>query len=123
MSAEDGSTVAVPKVHGALNTEPENNYFGCACLLVKDFIEGRSVEECWEHLDAVEGMDVVAQVASMVTILQSIPVLQQQPGPVGCRTRLARGIWFTRMGPGPFGSNEELEGWFNNKLAICKKFW
>lgn len=67
-------------------------------------------------------MDVAAQVTFMITILQSIPVPKQQPVPVGYRTCLARGFWFTNMGSGLFGSKEELEGWFNNKLAICKKF-
>lgn len=122
MSVESGSTIAVPKVHRVLNIETESIYFGCTCLLVMDFIEGRSVEECWEHLNDAQRMDAIAQVASMITVLQSIPVPQHQPGPVGCTTCLARGFWFTDIGAGPFGSNEELESWFNNKLAICKKF-
>ncbi|KKZ67296.1 hypothetical protein EMCG_07015 [[Emmonsia] crescens] len=58
----------------------------------------------------------------MITTLQPIPAPQQQPGPVGCRTCLARGFWFTGMGAGPFGSKEELEAWFNHTLAICKNF-
>jgi aminoglycoside phosphotransferase (APT) family kinase protein len=114
--------MAVPKIHRVLNIETENVFFGCKCLLVMDFAEGRLVEECWEHLSEAERVDVVAQVASMITILQSIPVPQQPPGPVGCRTCLARGFWFADMGAGPFGSKEELEAWFNRKLAICKNF-
>lgn len=114
--------IAVPKVHRVLNIETENVYFGCKCLLVMDFVEGRSVEECWEHLSEMERVDIVSQVASMITTLQSIAVPQQLPGPVGCRTCLARGFWFTDMGAGPFGSKEELEAWFNHKLAVCKNF-
>ncbi|PGH28203.1 hypothetical protein AJ80_00093 [Polytolypa hystricis UAMH7299] len=88
-----------------------------------DFVEGRTVEECWEHLSGAERVDFVTQVASMITTLHSIPVpQQQQPGPVGCRTCLARGCWFVDMGAGPFGSKEDLEAWFNRRLTICKNF-
>lgn len=121
VGAKGGSTIAVPKVHRVLNIETENVYFGCRCLIVMDFVEGRSVEECWEHLNEAERADVVTQVASMITTLQSIPVpQQQQPGPVNCRTCLARGFWFADMGAGPFGSKEDLEAWFNHKLTVCK---
>ncbi|RJE21200.1 Phosphotransferase enzyme family [Aspergillus sclerotialis] len=117
-----GSTIAVPKVHRVLNIQTENIYFGCTCLLVMDFIKGRSVEECWEHLNEAERIDFIAQVASMITVLQCIPVPKQQPGQIGCTSCLARSFWFTDIGAGPFGSKEELEGWFNHKLAICKNF-
>ncbi|OJD18253.1 hypothetical protein AJ78_01692 [Emergomyces pasteurianus Ep9510] len=122
MRARGRSTIAVPNVYRVLKVETENVYFGCKCLFVMDFIEGSSVQECWEHLSEAERVDVVTQVASMITALHSIPVPQQQPGPVGCRTCLARGFWFTDMGAGPFGSKEELEAWFNHKLTICKNF-
>lgn len=41
-----------------------------------DFIEDRPVKKCWEYLSGTEHMDIVIQVAFMITILQFIPVLQ-----------------------------------------------
>ncbi|OJJ83850.1 uncharacterized protein ASPGLDRAFT_47545 [Aspergillus glaucus CBS 516.65] len=87
-----------------------------------DFIDGRSVEACWDELNQTERVDVVSQVASMITTLQSIPLPQQSPGPVGCESCSARGFWFTDMGTGPFRSTEELEAWFNRRLTISKQF-
>ncbi|KAK2738841.1 hypothetical protein FQN55_000397 [Onygenales sp. PD_40] len=120
VSEKCGSMIAVPKVHRVLNIETENVFFGCKCLIVMDFIKGKLVEECWEHLSEPERENVVAQVAFMITTLQSI-LVPQQPGPVGCRTCLARGYWFPDFGAGPFGSKEDLEAWFNNRLAISKR--
>ncbi|KAK2808375.1 hypothetical protein FQN50_004760 [Emmonsiellopsis sp. PD_5] len=121
VSEKCGSLIAVPKVHRVLNVETEDVFFGCKCLIVMDFIAGRLVKECWEQLCEPERVDVVTQVASMITTLHSIPV-PQQPGPVGCRTCLARGYWFPDIGAGPFDSKEDLEAWFNHRLAICKHF-
>lgn len=117
-----GSTIAVPKVHRILNIKSKNVSSGCKCLFVMDFVEGKTVEECWEHMDDSERVDVVNQVATMITLLHSIPVPQLQPGPDGCRTCLAKGLWFADLGAGPFESTEELNAWFNHKLAICKHF-
>jgi len=39
-----------------------------------------------------ERVDVASKVGSMVTTLQSIPLPQQLPGPVGCERCLARGF-------------------------------
>lgn len=43
----------VPRVHRVVNVETEDSYYGCQCMLVMDFVEGRSVEECWERLTEV----------------------------------------------------------------------
>lgn len=90
-----------------------------------DFIEGRSVETCWSDLNKAERVDIVSQVTSMITCLRSIPLSQEQqsqPGPVGCKSCVARGYWFTDMGAGPFDSKEHLETWFNRRLEISQKF-
>lgn len=115
-------SIPVPRVHRVLNIETEGVFFGCKCLLVMDFIDGRSVEACWDNLSQIERLEVVSQVASTITTLQSIPLPQQQPGPVGCKSCLARGFWFPDMGAGPFGSKEQLESWFNRRLAISQRF-
>jgi hypothetical protein len=86
-----------------------------------DYIEGRSVEECWDDLSEKQRANIIMQVASMITTLQSVQVIQD-PGPVDCNRCLCRGCWFTDMGAGPFGTIREMEDWFNRKLAICQHF-
>lgn len=114
--------VAVPKVHHVFNVETKDVFFGCKRLFDMDFIEGKSVEGCWEHLSDAELLNIVSQVASIFTMLQSIPPPQQPPGPVGCRSWLARGYWFPDFWAGPFSSKEELEAWFNHKFTVCRNF-
>jgi aminoglycoside phosphotransferase (APT) family kinase protein len=62
--------------------------------MVMDFVKGTTVEKCWDDLSQTEHVDVVSQIASMITAQHSIPPSQeqqQQPGPVGCKTCVARG--------------------------------
>jgi shikimate kinase len=121
--AQGGGMIALPKVHRVLNIDTKNVHLACKCILLMDFVEGRTLEECWEHLSEAERVNVVAQVASMITTLHSIPASQQEPGPVDrTRTCLARGYWFTDMGARPFNSKQDLEAWFNRRLEICKRF-
>jgi hypothetical protein len=117
--------ILVPKVHRVLNIETEDVFLGCKCLILMDLVDGRSVEQCWPDLNQAEREDVVSQVASMIGTLRSIPLSpeqQQQPGPVGCKSCVARGYWFTDIGAGPFDSKEHLETWFNRRLEISQKF-
>lgn len=121
----DGSqTIRVPKVYRVLNIEPDEIY-GYKCLILMDFIDGVSVEQCWGDLKQTERMSVVSQVASMITTLRSIALSQEQqdqPGPVGCEGCVAHGYWFTDIGAGPFRSKEHMETWFNRRLDITKEF-
>ena len=50
--------------------------------------------------------------------LQSLKVAA--PGPVG--GGLSNGAFFTDYGAGPFRSSEDLEDWFNERLAVCLDF-
>lgn len=95
--------------------------FGCQCLIVMDFVEGRVVQDCWDSLNEVERVDVVNQTASTLNTLHLIPV-PQDPGPVGCKICLARGCWFSDIGGGPFNSKKDLDDWFNWKLTVCQHF-
>ncbi|KAJ5420212.1 hypothetical protein N7465_002731 [Penicillium sp. CMV-2018d] len=43
----DGSeTIRVPKVYRVFNIEPDEIY-GYKCIILMDFIDGVSVEQCW----------------------------------------------------------------------------
>ncbi|KAI9037397.1 uncharacterized protein KD926_000360 [Aspergillus affinis] len=121
---EESKAIPVPKVLRVFNIESDV-VFGCKCLILMDFVDGRSIEQCWADLSHTERVDVVSQVASIITVLRSIPLSprqQQQPGPVGCKCCVARGYWFTDIGAGPFNSKEHLESWFNCRLEISQKF-
>lgn len=122
----EGSTaIPVPKVHRVFNIETGHEFFGCSCLILMDFIEGKSLEKCWGDLSQIQRKDVVSQVASIITTLRSIQLSQEQqqrPGPMGCESCAARGCWFTDIGAGPFDSKEDCEAWFNRRLDISQKF-
>lgn len=123
-TGSEGS-IAVPRVHRVTKVESEGFFYGARCLLVMDFIDGPTVEACWDILNQTEREDVVSQVASIVNTLQSFqlsPQQQELPGPVGCKTCLARGFWFPDFGAGPFNSKQELEAYFNGRLEISQLF-
>ncbi|KAJ5577625.1 uncharacterized protein N7459_006589 [Penicillium hispanicum] len=121
----DGSeTIRVPKVHRVLNIEPDEIY-GYKCMILMDLIDAVSVEQCWGDLKQAERVEVVSQVASMISTLRFIPLSQEQqarPGPVGRESCVARGYWLTDIGAGPFKSKEHMETWFNRRLDITKEF-
>ncbi|THC96298.1 hypothetical protein EYZ11_004203 [Aspergillus tanneri] len=122
---EGSKTIPVPRVHRVLNVETENVFSGCKCLILMDFVDGTSIEQCWGDLSQAARVDVVSQVASMINALRSIALSQeqqQQPGPVDCKGCVARGYWFTDIGAGPFNSKKHLEAWFNRRLEISQKF-
>ena len=123
-AGSEGS-IAVPRVHRVIKVESERIFYGARCLLVMDFIDGPTVEACWDTLNQTEREDIVSQVASMINTLQSFELSSQQqdlPGPVGCKTCLARGFWFPDFGAGPFNSKEDLEAYFNRQLEISQLF-
>ncbi|KAM5484287.1 hypothetical protein MaudMau93_006004 [Microsporum audouinii] len=88
---EAETSIPVPKIHRVLNTKTQNTFFGCQCYFVMDFIEGDTVQDCWEGLSHALREDVVSQVASMFLALQSAEV-PQQPGPVACQLCKAKGF-------------------------------
>ncbi|KAM5434563.1 hypothetical protein MferCBS31731_006665 [Microsporum ferrugineum] len=118
---EAETSIPVPKVHRVLNTKTQNTSFGCQCYFVMDFIEGDTVQDCWEGLSQNQREDIISQVASMFLALQSAEV-PQQPGPVACQLCKAKGCWFSDIGGGPFRDITAMEAWFNRKLEICQSF-
>ncbi|KAM5463182.1 hypothetical protein MauCBS54593_007592 [Microsporum audouinii] len=97
---EAETSIPVPKIHRVLNTKTQNTFFGCQCYFVMDFIEGDTVQDCWEGLSHALREDVVSQVASMFLALQSAE----------------------RYRRGPFRDITAMEAWFNRKLEICQSF-
>lgn len=122
---EEIPSIPVPKVYRVLNIETEGVFFGARCLIVMDFVKGRTVEDCWEDLSQIERKDVVSEVASIINNLHSIPLPKGKdlvPGPVGCQDCIARGRFLPDAGAGPFSSTEELQAWYNRRLEITQHF-
>ncbi|EEP79738.1 predicted protein [Uncinocarpus reesii 1704] len=115
------TSIPVPKVHRVLKIKTQDTFFGCQCYFVMDFIEGDTIQDCWEDLSQAQREDVVSQVAAMFIALQSAQV-PQQPGPVDCQLCKAKGCWFSDIGGGPFRDITAMEDWFNRKLEICQSF-
>lgn len=118
-------SIPVSKVYRVLNIETEDVFLGARCLIVMDFVSGRTVADCWEDLSQIERKDVVSKVASTMKNLHSIPLPEGQelvPDSVGCPACVARGRLFPDAGPGPFGSTEQLQDWYNRQLEITQNF-
>lgn len=57
---EEIQPIPVSKVYRVLNIETERVFFGARCLIVMDFVKGRTVEDCWEDLSQIERKDAVS---------------------------------------------------------------
>lgn len=118
-------SIPVPKVHRVLSIQTEDLFFGARCLIVMDFVGGRTVKDCWEDLSPIERKDVVSKAASIINNLHLIPIPKEQeqlPALVGCITCFFRGCHFPDAGAGPFSSTEQLQAWFNRRLEITQQF-
>jgi len=81
-----------------------------------DYVEGVCLANCWNELGSWKRQSVISQVAGMIQQLQSVRL--NNPGPIGGGP--SQGKWFTDYSAGPFATRQEIENWFNHKLAICK---
>ena len=113
--AAANTCVRVPKVRRSFNV-PGPGYFETIGYIVMDYVEGVCLANCWNDLDSLKRQNVILQVAGMIQQLQSVRL--NSPGPIG--GGLSQGRWFTDYCAGPFTTRQEIENWFNHKLAICK---
>ncbi|KAI9370823.1 phosphotransferase family protein [Aspergillus egyptiacus] len=104
--------IRVPRVSRSFQVKDDTHYFGTTGYIVMDFIP-RSLSRDTQG-------EIAAQVAEMIQEMQSIELLQLQPGPIGGGP--CRGLFFTDYSAGPFTDTAEMEAWFNHKLDICKSF-
>ncbi|KAF2462716.1 uncharacterized protein BDR25DRAFT_320541 [Lindgomyces ingoldianus] len=108
--------VRLPKVHRYFNVDSPSSYFGVEGYIVMDYVEGRSLDSCWDQLNQEAQKDLVTQVAAMVNQLQSIH--SDSPGVI--HGGISRGMWFSDYGAGPFPTKAVFEKWVNWKLALSK---
>ena len=110
--------ILVPKVHRVLNMK-RSEFWGTTCFIVMDYVHGRCLSACWADLDEASRSDATSQVAAMIQQMERVTL--QVPGPINDTISRFRGTWFSDYGAGPFHTLQELEDWFNHKLAICEK--
>lgn len=126
VSASEGETmkyvmknfpeVRLPKVYRCFNVEsppPDSDAKG---YIVMDYVEGLSLDHCWDELSPEVHKNIAAQVAAMVNQLQSIR--SDHPGVIG--GGVSEGIWFSDYGAGPFETKDVFEKWINWKLELSK---
>jgi hypothetical protein len=83
--------------------------------LLMEYIEGSTVEDVWTTLEPPVQLSIQHQVYDAIQQLQAIRF--SRPGPVSG----GRSIGFLfPYDAGPFTSTEDLEDWFNRRLAVCK---
>jgi serine/threonine protein kinase len=109
--------VRLPRVYRCFNIDYPS-YFGVKGYIVMDYIDGRCLDSCWDHLSPELQKKIAAQVAAMVQELQSVRL--SSPEVIG--GGISRGTWFSDYGAGPFTTKEGFEKWLNWKLALSKFF-
>ncbi|PWY69005.1 hypothetical protein BO94DRAFT_628598 [Aspergillus sclerotioniger CBS 115572] len=117
--------IRASRVHRLFNIERVETWGEWKCLILMDFINGTTLDRCWDELSQKKRVDVVDQVALMLDTLHSIPLpdaYQQLPGPKGDIRCLAHGYMFLDEGAGPFASIQEMEAWFDRRLDVGRLF-
>ncbi|KAF2816417.1 phosphotransferase family protein [Mytilinidion resinicola] len=105
----------LPNVYQCFNIDFPS-YFGVKGSLVMDYVDGRCLDSCWDHLSPELQKNIAAQLAAMVQELQSVRL----SSPVVIGGGISRGAWFSDYGAGPFITKEGFEKWLNWKLALSK---
>ncbi|KAF2759358.1 kinase-like protein [Pseudovirgaria hyperparasitica] len=111
------TSIRVPKVHRSFFVQ-SYGLFQSLGYIVMDYIDGLSLDKCWETLPQSTRDDIIHQVADMIAQLQSVQL--PTPGPLGGGP--SQGKWFTPYGAGPFTGPLDLEKYFNERLQIAKNF-
>jgi tRNA A-37 threonylcarbamoyl transferase component Bud32 len=110
--------VRLPQVYRCFNIDHPDSYFGVEGYIVMDYIEGPSLDTCWDELSLDIWESVVEQVAAMVDQLQSVHC--DHPGVIG--GGISRGTWFSDYGAGPFPTKEVFQKWITWKLNMSKRY-
>lgn len=110
------TSIRVPKVRRSFNV-PGPGIFETIGYIAMDYVDGTCLADCWNDLSPRIQQNVVLQVAEFIRQLQSVRL--NNPGPLGGGP--SQGTWFTDYGAGPFTNRQEIENWFNHKLAILRR--
>ncbi|KAH9861419.1 hypothetical protein J1614_011165 [Plenodomus biglobosus] len=110
--------VRLPRVYRYFNIDHSSSYFGVEGYIVMDYIEGPSLDTCWDELSLDIQDSVVEQTATMVNQLQSVHC--DHPGVIG--GRIFRGMWFSDYGAGPCPTKGVFQKWITWKLNMSKRY-
>ncbi|KAH8902074.1 hypothetical protein BR93DRAFT_954145 [Coniochaeta sp. PMI_546] len=115
--------IRIPEVHRVFQCSLPEEPMQDSCLIVMDYIPGRSLDQCWSFLDDATRHDVALQTSTMIDSLQSMSLNHMPPGPIGGTPDAPfRGCWFSDYGAGPFATLQDLEDWCNHKIDVCLRF-
>ncbi|KAF2797331.1 kinase-like protein [Melanomma pulvis-pyrius CBS 109.77] len=112
------TSIRIPKVHRSFFVSQTHGLYKSRGYIVMDYIDGLSLDKCWEILPQSIRDDIIEQVADMIAQLQSLQL--PTPGPLGGGP--SQGNWFTPYGAGPFTGPLDLENFFNQRLEMAKSF-
>lgn len=123
--ALESLSLPVPKVHRTLMADMSaiaNGSSETGFIIVMDYIEGQTVDECWNSLALDQQESVVSQIAAIIESMQS-KTLKLPTRPIGkVENEKFQGPWFTHYGAGTFATIQDLENWYSHKIDICLKF-
>ncbi|KAB8069845.1 kinase-like domain-containing protein [Aspergillus leporis] len=88
------------------------------CYIVMSYIDGILVDEVWSELSNTIRCGIQKQLHDFIRQLRHLKA--DRPGPIG--GGVSQGAFFTDYGAGPFASKGEMEGWFDDRLAVCQDF-
>lgn len=88
------------------------------CYIVMTYIEGLLLDEVWPGLSDRDSRDIQQQLYGFIQELRGLKA--DYPGPIG--GGVSNGAFFTDYGAGPFTSKEDMEAWFDERLAVCRDF-
>ncbi|KAI9759300.1 MAG: hypothetical protein M4579_002429 [Chaenotheca gracillima] len=117
------TTIPVPKLYDYWEEIPEAtpdliDDGSTICYIVMQYIEGSLSYDVYDESNELQKSTVNKQLSSYIAQLRHLKL--DVPGPIG--GGISNGGLFTSYGAGPFGSQEDLETFFNELLLVCQQF-
>ncbi|KAH9221789.1 kinase-like domain-containing protein [Leptodontidium sp. 2 PMI_412] len=88
------------------------------CYILMDYVQGQVLEDVWGELSSKAQVHIQTQIYEYMCQLRNLHF--EIPGPIG--GGVCQGFLFTACNAGPFKSANELEAWYNGRLAVCHMF-
>lgn len=105
------TSILIPEVHRLFHRADVG-------YMVMQYVPSVTVADCWASLSAQRKQKLLDTMSAYVKELQGLSRADNHAlGPLGWCEEL-RGLFFTNYGAGPFGSIDEMEEWFNQKLRV-----
>ncbi|GIK00428.1 hypothetical protein Aspvir_004453 [Aspergillus viridinutans] len=112
------TNIRLPTVLDAWETNGESGHEDTICYIAMSYIRGQQLDEVWPTLSDASRCDIQQQLHQFIQELRLLK--SDKPGPIG--GGVSNGAFFTDYGAGPFVSQEDMERWFDGRLAVCRQF-